>query len=185
MSTRQTASPAAVTYVIDPAHSSAHFKVRHMMISNVRGEFGKVAGVVVFDRARPEASKITAEVDVRTINTREPDRDKHLKSADFFDAANFPFIRFESRNVEPAGEGAWNVTGNLTIRGVTHEVVLKVEGPTPEHKDPWGKFRAGAEATAKIKRKEFGLAWNQALETGGVLVGDDVEISLEVELIRD
>jgi polyisoprenoid-binding protein YceI len=180
----QTAAPAAATYTIDPAHSGAHFKVRHMMITNVRGEFSKVSGAVKFDPANPAASSITADIDVNSISTREPDRDKHLKSADFFDAANYPTIRFQSKQVEPEGTGRYRVTGDLTIRGVTREVVLRVEGPTAEAKDPWGNLRRGAEATAKINRKDFGLTWNQALEAGGVLVGDEVEISLEIELIK-
>jgi len=179
------AAAAATTYTIDPAHSSAHFKVRHMMISNVRGEFGKLAGTVRFDPRNPAASTVTAEIDVNSINTRESQRDAHLKSTDFLDAANHPVIRFQSKSVQAAGTGAYQVAGDLTIRGVTREVVLKVEGPTPENKDPWGKLRSGAEATTRISRKDFGLTWNQALEAGGVLVGDEVEISLDVELVRD
>jgi polyisoprenoid-binding protein YceI len=184
MSETQPAAAAATTYSIDPAHSSANFKVRHMMISNVRGEFGKVAGTVHFDPRNPTAAGITAEIDVNSINTREPQRDGHLKSADFLDAAKYPTIRFQSTSVQPAGPGGYKVTGDLTIRGVTREVVLKVDGPTPENKDPWGKLRSGAEATARISRKDFGLTWNQALETGGVLVGDEVDINLDVELVK-
>ncbi len=184
MSSTQTAAPTAATYTIDPAHSGAHFRVRHMMIASVRGEFRKVSGNVTFDPANPAASGITAEIDVNSLHTREPDRDNHLKSADFFDAANYPTIRFQSKKVEPEGAGKYKVTGDLTIRGVTREVVLRVEGPTGEAKDPWGYIRRGAEATAKINRKDFGLNWNQVLEAGGVLVGDEVEISLEAELIK-
>jgi polyisoprenoid-binding protein YceI len=184
MSTMQTAAPGAVTYTIDPAHSSAHFKVRHMMISNVRGEFSKVSGTVQFDPVHPENSSITAEIDVNSINTREPDRDKHLRSADFFDAATYPTIKFQSKRIAPEGAGQYRVTGDLTIHGVTREVVLNVVGPTEEAKDPWGYMRRGVEATGKIKRKDFGLNWNQVLESGGFLVGDDVEISLEAELIK-
>ncbi len=184
MSQTQTTAPAATTYNIDPAHTNAHFKVRHMMISNVRGEFGKVAGSVRFDSEHPEASEITAEIDVSSINTREPQRDEHLKSGDFLDAANYPTMRFQSKKVEPARSGSYKVTGDLTIRGVSREVVLTVEGPTAENKDPWGYTRSGAEATTKISRKDFGLTWNQVLETGGVLVGDEVEIGIDVELVR-
>lgn len=179
-----TQNTGATTYNLDPAHTSAHFKVRHMMISNVRGEFGKVSGTIHFDPAHPEATTVTAEIDATTINTREPQRDTHLKSGDFLDVENFPTIRFQSTKVEPAGTGKYNVTGDLTIRGVSRPVVLNVEGPTHEHKDPWGFTRAGAEATAKISRKDFGLSWNQALEAGGVLVGDEVDISIEAELIK-
>jgi polyisoprenoid-binding protein YceI len=184
MSSSPTAAPAAAIYTIEPAHSSAHFKVRHLMISNVRGEFGKVSGTVKFDPANLADSSITAEIDVHSINTREPDRDKHLKSPDFFDAANHPTIRFQSKKVEPDGPGEYKVTGDLTIRGTTHEIVLQVEGPTPEIKDPWGYTRLGAEATTKISRKEFGLSYNPVLEAGGVMVGDEIEISLAVELVK-
>ena len=184
MSSTSTATPTAATYTFDPAHSAAHFKVRHMMIANVRGEFRKLSGAVKFDPANPAASSVSVEIDVNSISTREPDRDNHLKSADFFDAAKHATLRFQSKRVEAAGAGAYRVTGDLTIRGVTREVVLNVEGVTEEHRDPWGNMRRGAEAATKINRKDFGLLWNQALETGGVLVGDQVEISLEVELVR-
>lgn len=175
---------AVTTYNIDPAHSSAHFKVRHLMISNVRGEFGKVSGTVLFDSQHPEASEITAEIDANSINTREPDRDAHLKSADFLDVTKYPTIRYHSRKVAATGQGTYRVTGDLTIHGVSREVVLKVNGLTPENKDPWGLMRRGAEATTKISRKDFGLTWNKALETGGVMVGDEVEITIEVELVK-
>jgi len=178
------AAPATATYTIEPAHSSAHFKVRHMMIANVRGEFSKVSGTVRFDPSNLAASGITAEIEVGSINTREPDRDKHLKSADFFDVENHPKMTFESKKVEADGPEGYKVTGDLTIRGNTRQAVLYVTGPTPEVKDPWGYLRRGAEATAKVNRKDFGLHYNQALDTGGVLIGDSIEISLEVELVR-
>jgi len=172
------------TYMIEPAHSSAHFKVRHLMIANVRGEFSKVSGKVTVDSSNPAASEVTAEIDVNSINTREPDRDTHLKSGDFLDVAKYPTIKFQSKKIEPDGPEGYKVTGDLTIRGVTHEVVLNVTGPTPEIKDPWGYSRRGAAAIGKISRKEFGLNYNPLLETGGVVVGDEVEISLEVELVK-
>jgi polyisoprenoid-binding protein YceI len=184
MSSSPTATPSVATYNIDPAHSSAHFKVRHMMISNVRGEFGKISGTLKFDAANPANSSITAEIAVHSINTREPDRDKHLKSADFFDVENHPTIRFQSKKVEPIGAGEYKVTGDLTIRGTTREVVLQVEGPTPEVKDPWGNMRLGAEASGKISRKDFGVVYNAAMETGGVMIGDEIEISLAIELVK-
>jgi len=184
MSTTPTPAAAVATYTIEPSHSSAHFKVRHLMISNVRGEFSKVSGTVKFDSQNLALSGIAAEIDVNSINTREPQRDGHLKSADFFDAANYPTITFQSKKVEADGPAGYKVTGDLTIRGVSREVVLFVEGPTPEIKDPWGYFRRGAEALTKVSRKDFGLSWNLALEAGGVVVGDDIEISLEVELVR-
>ena len=184
MSSSSTAAPSVATYTIEPAHSSAHFKVRHMMISNVRGEFGKISGTLKFDAANPANSSITAEIAVHSINTREPDRDKHLKSADFFDVENHPTIRFQSKKVEPIGAGEYKVTGDLTIRGTTREVVLQVEGPTPEVKDPWGNMRLGAEASGKISRKDFGVVYNAAMETGGVMIGDEIEISLAIELVK-
>jgi polyisoprenoid-binding protein YceI len=184
MSSTPVAAATAATYTIEPAHSSAHFKVRHMMIANVRGEFSKVSGTVTFDPSNPAASSISTEIDVNSLHTNEPDRDKHLKSADFFDAANYPTMKFQSKKVEADGPQAYRVTGDLTIHGATREVSLYVTGPTPEVKDPWGNTRRGAEATAKISRKNFGLTYNAPLETGGVLIGDDIEISLEVELVR-
>ena len=174
----------AITYTIDPAHSTAGFKVRHLMVSNVRGEFSGVTGTVVFDGGNAANTKIEATIDARTIHTRDEQRDAHLKSADFLDAEKFPTITFVSKKVEKAGEGEWKVTGDLTIHGVTKAVVLAVEGPAPEAKDPWGNIRSGASATTKINRTDFGLVYNALLETGGVLVGEDVQISLELELLK-
>ena len=184
MSSTSMALPKVATYSIDPAHASAHFKVRHLMIANVRGEFRKVSGTVRFDPSNLAASSITAEIDVNSLNTREPDRDKHLKSADFFDAEHYPTIKFQSKKIEAQGPDAYKVTGDLTIRGITREVVLRVSGPTDEVKDPWGQTRRGAEAVAKIDRKDFGVSYNAVLEGGGLVVGDEIEISLEVELVR-
>jgi len=175
---------SAIVYDIDPAHSSAHFSVRHMMISNVKGEFTKVSGSVTFDPANPSASKVEAVIDVSSLHTRDEQRDGHLKSPDFLDAANHPEIRFVSTGVEAHGEGEHHVKGDLTIHGITKQVTLDVEGPTPEVKDPWGNVKAGATATTKINRKDFGLNWNVALEAGGILVGEDVSISLELELTK-
>ena len=171
-------------YEIDPAHSRAHFKVRHLMVANVRGEFSKVTGTAVFDADNPSNSKLEATIDASTVNTSEPDRDTHLKSADFLDVANFPTFKFVSKSFAKTGADTLKVVGDLTIHGVTKEVVLNVEGPTGEVKDPWGNTKAGASATTKINRKDFGLTWNQALETGGVLVGEDIIITLDIELIR-
>jgi polyisoprenoid-binding protein YceI len=189
MSTIQTtgqpaAQAATFTYNIDPTHSNAHFKVRHLMIAWVRGEFTKVGGTITINDADHTLSSITAEIDVSSISTREPDRDKHLLSPDFLHAADHPVIKFQSTKVVKDGEDEYNVTGNLTIRGVTHPVVLEVDSVTPEIKDPWGFFRRGAAATTKISRKEFGVTFNQLLETGGVAVGDEVQISIDVELVR-
>jgi polyisoprenoid-binding protein YceI len=172
------------TYTIDPAHSTADFKVRHLMVSNVRGEFSGVSGTVVFDDQNPENSKVEAKINAATIQTRDAQRDTHLKSADFFDVEKYPLITFVSKKVAKNGGDEHKVTGELTIHGVTKEVTLDVEGPTPEIKDPWGMQRIGASAKTKIHRKDFGLAWNMALETGGVVVGDEVQIHLDLELTR-
>lgn len=171
------------TYQIDPAHSSAQFSIRHLMISNVRGEFTRMTGTIVFDKEDPANSKVDVNIDVSSINTREAQRDTHLKSADFFDAEKFPEIVYRSKEVI-AGHGDLKVRGDLTIRGVTREVILDVEGPTPESKDPWGNQRIGASATAKLNRKDFGLTWNAALETGGFMVGDEVKITLDIQAVR-
>ena len=172
------------SYTIDPVHSVADFKVRHMMITNVRGEFSGVSGTVVVDHENPANSKVEAKIDVNTIQTRDPQRDTHLKSADFLDAEKFPTITFVSKKVAKNGSDDYAVTGDLTIHGVTKPVTFHVEGPTAEAKDPWGNVKTGATAETKINRKDFGLVWNVALETGGVLVGEDVKISLDVELTR-
>jgi polyisoprenoid-binding protein YceI len=173
-----------VTYKIDPAHSSANFVVRHMMITNVRGGFSGVEGTIEFDPQSPADARIEAVVSTSKINTLDENRDAHLKSAEFLDAEQFPTMTFKSKTISPAGEGEWKVTGDLTIHGVTKEVALNVEGPTAEGKDPFGNTRIGASATTKIKRSEFGLTWNAALETGGILIGDDLKIELEISAIR-
>ena len=172
------------TYSIDPAHSSVEFVVRHMMITNVRGAFTGVQGTVVYDTDNHAASSIDVTIDTSTISTREPQRDAHLKSADFLDAEKYPTITFRSTKVEKTGEDEAKVTGDLTIHGVTRPVVLQVEGPTPDAKDPFGNIRAGASAKTKIKRSDFGLNWNAALEAGGILVGDDLKLEIEVSLIK-
>lgn len=171
------------TYKIDSAHSGAQFVVRHMMISNVRGGFTKVEGTIEYDPSNVGATKIDAVIDANSIDTREDQRDAHLRSADFLDAEKYPTITFKSTKVEADGDDL-KVTGDLTIHGVTKEVVLEVDGPAPEVKDPYGYLRVGASAKTKIKRSEFGLTWNAALETGGLLVGDDLKIELDVSAIR-
>ena len=174
----------STTYKIDPAHSTAHVVARHMMITNVRGSFSNIQGSVTWDPATPEQAVVEAAIDAATISTGVEDRDNHLKSADFLDVAKFPAITFKSTKVIVENEGEAKLAGDLTIHGVTKPVVLKVEGPTTEGKDPWGNLRIGASATTKIKRSDFGLTWNAALETGGVLVGDDLKIEIEVSLIK-
>ena len=172
-----------VKYTIDPAHTSVHFSVRHMMVSNVRGEFTKVAGSLTFDHQNPSASTVEATIEVASINTRNPDRDGHLKSPEFLDDEKFPTITFISTRIEPTLDGG-KITGELTIHGVTHPITLEVEGPGPEVKDPWGMLRIGASATAKLSRGAFGLTWNNTLEAGGVLIGDEVKITIDIEAVR-
>jgi polyisoprenoid-binding protein YceI len=171
------------TYKIDPAHSSAQFVARHMMISNVRGGFSGVQGTVVYDPENAGASSAEVVIDANTINTLEAARDTHLKSADFLDVEKYPTITFRSNSVT-VGDGELDLKGDLTIHGVTRPVVLKVEAPSAEAKDPIGNARIGASASTRIKRSDFGLTWNAALETGGFLVGDSLKIELEVSLIR-
>jgi polyisoprenoid-binding protein YceI len=184
MSTLTTPQPAITTWKIDPVHSVAEFKVRHMMITHVKGHFTPVNGELVLDENDIAKSRIQASVDVASVNTREPQRDAHLKSADFFDVEKYPTLTFRSTRITRSSDGNLQAAGELTIHGVTREVVFDVEGPTPPNKDPWGNLRIGLSATTKISRKDFGLTWNASLETGGLLVGDDVTITLEVEFIK-
>jgi polyisoprenoid-binding protein YceI len=169
---------------IDPSHSHAEFKVRHLMISNVKGSFPKVSGVLTLDEDDLTKSQVEALIDVASVETRDAQRDGHLKSADFFDVEKYPSMTFKSTKVTVTGADSGLVEGELTIKDVTRKVVFDVEGPTAQTKDPWGNLRIGAAATTKISRKEFGLTWNAALETGGVMVGDEVTISLEVEFVK-
>ncbi|HEY3973457.1 MAG TPA: YceI family protein [Candidatus Sulfotelmatobacter sp.] len=178
------APQTATTWNIDPAHSHAEFKVRHMMISNVKGHFTKVSGKLILDETDLSKSKVEAVIDATSIETREPQRDAHLKSADFLDVEKFPTLSFTSSRISLVRDGELEVEGNLTIHGVTRKVLFSVEGPTPPMKDPWGNTRVGVSATTKINRKDFGLTWNAALETGGIVVGEEVTIDLEVEFIK-
>lgn len=173
----------AATYEIDPAHSQVGFKVRHLMVSWVRGSFGTFSGQIEFDAKAPNKSSVSATIDPSTISTGNAQRDGHLKSPDFFDVAKFASITFKSKRFEGKG-GKYTLTGDLTLHGVTKEVVLAVEGLTAESRDDWGNLRVGATATTKLARKDFGLTWNKAVETGGVVVGDEVEITLEIEASR-
>ena len=176
--------PSTTIWNIDPAHTTAEFKVRHMMITNVKGHFSGVTGVLTLDEQGVNGSHIEASIEAASIDTREVDRDTHLKSADFLDVEKFPTLTFASTRITRTGEGDLDVEGNLTIHGVTRKVVFAVEGPTPPGKDPWGNTRIGWSATTKINRKDFGLTWNAALETGGILVGDDVTLTLDVEAVK-
>ena len=172
-----------VKYQIDPAHTAAHFSIRHMMISNVRGEFTKTSGTILYDAQNQENSSVEANIDASSISTGDAQRDGHLKSADFLDVEHFPSITFRSTSVVHSKDGG-KVTGELTIHGVTRDVTLEVEGLAPEAKDPWGNARIGGTATTKISRKDFGLSWNAALEAGGLLIGDDVKIEIDFQAIR-
>ena len=170
------------SWKIDPAHSGIHFTVRHMVVSKVRGRFSRFQGDVQFDPARPGAAKVEVTVDASSIDTNEPKRDDHLRSPDFFDVAKYPALTFLSTRVEPKGEGRLAITGNLSLHGVTREVVLDTE-VLGVGKDPFGAQRAGFTARTFIDRKEYGLGWNQLLEAGGVLVGDKIEIELDIEAV--
>lgn len=174
----------ATTWQIDPAHTTVEFSVRHMMLSNVKGRFDKVSGTVSAQGADPKSVAIDAVIDAGSIDTRVDQRDQHLRSPEFLDVAKYPTITFKSKGAEAAGEGKWKIKGDLTIHGVTREVVLEVEGPTPPIKDPMGNQRVGASAATRISRKDFGLTWNKLLETGGAIVGDEVTISIDVEAIH-
>ena len=174
----------ASTWTIDPDHSNVGFKVRHLMVSNVKGSFEKLTGVVEINDQDITKSKVEVSIDTNSINTNVQKRDEHLRNADFFDVANYPVMTFVSKKVAKAGKDKLKVTGDLTLHGVTKQVVLDVEGPTKESKDPWGNLRKGAAATTKINRKDFGLGWNKALETGGVAVGEEISITLEIEMIK-
>ncbi len=174
----------ATTWTIDPDHSNVGFKVRHLMVSNVKGSFEKHTGTVEIDDKDITKSKVEVSIDTNSINTNVIKRDEHLRSADFFDVAKFPTMTFVSKKVVKNGKDNLKVTGDLTLHGVTKQVVLDVEGPTKESKDPWGNIRRGATATTKINRKDFGLVWNAALETGGVAVGEEITITLEIEMIK-
>ena len=177
-------TPSTTTWKIDPAHSAAEFKVKHMMISNVRGKFSGLGGTLTFDEGDVSKSKVEASIPLATINTGDEQRDGHLKSADFFDAEKFPAMTFVSTAIAQKEPGELAVTGELTLHGVTKPVTFAVEGPSLPGKDPWGNTRVGISATAKINRKEFGLTWNAALETGGMLVGEDVTITLDVQFTK-
>lgn len=171
------------TYQIDPSHSSANFSIKHMMIAKVHGGFEKISGTFIYDPSNLAKSSVDVTIDVNSINTREAQRDTHLKSADFFDVEKYPSMTFKSTRIEKNGSDL-KILGDLTIHGVTRAVTLDVEGPSEELKDPWGNAKIGASATTKISRKDFGLTWNAALEAGGLLVGDDVSIAIDVQFVK-
>jgi polyisoprenoid-binding protein YceI len=181
--TTVTHSAGAALYAVDPAHTQVEFAVRHLMISTVRGSFKDVQGTVRIDESDPARTAADVRINIASIDTREPQRDAHLRSPDFFDADRFPVMTFQGRHLVGSADGPFKLVGDLTIRDVTREVVVDV---TPEGRliDPWGNERVGFSATAKISRGDFGLKWNQALEAGGVVVGDEVKISIDVELVK-
>jgi len=178
------AAAATSTWNIDPAHSSAQFSVRHLAISTVRGTFSKISGTVLLDESDITKSTVNVSIDVATVDTHEPDRDADLRTDKFFDVAKYPTMTFKSKKVEQVAPGKLKVTGDFTLHGVTKEVVLDVEGPTPPVKDPWGNQRAAVSASTKINRQVYGVKWNANMDNGGVVVGDDVSITLDVEMVK-
>jgi polyisoprenoid-binding protein YceI len=178
------AAAATSTWQLDPAHSSAQFSVRHLAISTVRGAFSKVTGTVVLDESDITKSTVNVSIDVATVDTREPDRDKDLRSDHFFDVAKYPAITFKSKKVEQVSPGKLKVTGDLTMHGVTREVVLDVDGPTPPIKDPWGFQRAAVNATSRVNRQDFGMKFNIPMDNGGLAVGNDISITIDVEMVK-
>jgi len=178
------AAAQTVTWTIDPGHSAAQFTVRHMVVSNVRGEFDGPTGTVTFDPTDLRTLKVDVSFNTKSINTRNADRDKDLRSDLFFDVAKFPKMTFKSRRAEPGAAGHLKLIGDLTIKGVAKEVTLDVEGPTAEIKDIWGEQRIGATATTTIDRRQFGLVYNRMLEGGGAVVGDEVTVTIDIEMTR-
>ena len=174
----------ASSWQIDPDHSSIQFKVRHLMVSNVKGVFHKVSGLIEIDDKEITRSRVSVTIETASVDTGVAKRDEDLRSANFFDVTRYPTMTFVTKKVARSGPDSLKVTGDLTIHGVTREVTLDVDGPTPAVKDPWGGMRRGASATTRINRKDFGLTYNKVLETGGVVVGDEVAINIEVEMIR-
>lgn len=183
MTTAAAPQTAVSTWNIDPVHTVAEFKVKHMMISNVKGHFAKVTGKLTLDESDSAKSTVDATIDAASLETRDPQRDGHLKSPDFLDVEKFPTLDFKSTGISVAKPGELTVEGDLTIHGVTRKVTFDVEGPTPPAKDPWGNLRVAVFATTRISRKDFGLTWNAALESGGFLVGDEVTITLDAQFI--
>ena len=178
------AAAASSTWQIDPQHASAQFAVKHLMISTVRGEFHGVTGTVNWDDKDITKSTVDVMIDATTVDTREPQRNAHLKSPDFFDVARYPTMTFKSKKIEQMAPGKLKITGDLTIHGVTKEAVLDVDGPTPAIQDPWGNTRVAATATTRVNRQDFGVKWNAKMDGGGVVVSDDVSITIDLEMIK-
>jgi len=178
------ATPAITTWNVDSTHSVVEFKVKHMMISNLKGHFTGVAGTLSLDEADLTQSSVEAAIEIASIHTLDAGRDAHLKAEDFFDVEQFPTMQLKSTHIAVKSDGELVVTGDLTIKGVTRSVKFVVEGPSPATKDPWGNTRIGLAATTKINRKDFGLTWNAALEAGGLMVSEDVSIALDLQFVK-
>ena len=174
----------SATWQIDPDHSNFQFKIRHLTVSNVKGDFTKAMGTVTMDDQDITNLTVDLTIDAATLNTKHTQRDEHLRGPEFFDVVKYPTITFRSKKVIKVSPEGLKVVGDLTIHGVAREITVDVEGPTPEVKDPWGNFRRGATVTTKINRKDFGMMWNKVLDTGGAVVGDEVNIYVEVEMIK-
>lgn len=172
------------TYELDPTHTYVGFSIRHVMVTQQRGQFHGVTGTLILNREEFAESRVEASIEVASVDTNVPQRDEHLKSADFFDAANYPNMTFVSKEIRPAAGGHWQVIGDLTLRGTTRSVTLDAEPISAESRDPFGMIKVGTSATTKISRKDFGLVWNTVLETGGVAVGDEVKITLDLQFQR-
>ena len=174
----------AATYQLDADHSSIQFKIRHLTVSNVTGTFNKFKGTAAVEGEDLATLKVEVAIDAASVDTGHEKRDEHLRNADFLDVAKYPTITFVSKKVIKGDPGKLKVIGDLTLHGVTREITVDLEGPTPEVKDPWGNFRRGATGTAKIDRRDFGITWNKALDTGGLVVGDEVGIQVDIEWVR-
>ena len=174
----------AATYQLDTDHSSIQFKIRHLTVSNVTGTFNKIKGSASIEGEDLATLKVEVTIDAASVDTGHPKRDEHLRTADFLDVTKYPTITFVSKKVVKADPGKLRITGDLTLHGVTREITVDLEGPTPEIKDPWGNFRRGATGTARIDRRDFGITWNKALDTGGLVVGNEVGIQVDIEWVR-
>lgn len=180
---RTTKSAATTTWMLDPAHTGLEFGVKHLMISTVRGRFGEVEGTLILDESNPAASKIEVSIPVKSIDTRAEQRDAHLRSGDFFDAERFPTITFRGKRIEGSITGEFRLVGDLTIRDITREITLDVKA-NGRGRDPWGNEKIAFEARGKLRRNDFGLTWNQTLETGGVLVGEEIRLTIDAQFLK-
>jgi len=174
----------ASTWELDASHSSVQFAVSHLMVSTVRGHFNKFSGTIQFDESDPSKSSVEATIDAASIDTREAKRDEHLRNADFFDVAQYPTITFKSKTVTVTGADKFRIVGDLTMRGVTKEISLEASGSPKPFQDPFGKTRMGGAVRGKLNRKDFGMTWNKGLDSGGVVVGDEVTLTIDVEIVK-